>query len=230
MKWLIYVWEESLGPGPATSQARGASLYNRRLQRKFEVPAAHTRAASTTSAHLPSMPSRYLLLLSLCVACSDAVLLSPLRSSHPTRCASAHMESEMAYRKRMAESKDPSKPAEWNKAYSDLEKCCPKLVMGRLIGGNPEPDAIRAALQRAREVDLTDAELEPFEKVLDKIIENQQAADAQAKSMTAFVTGGEESDDSPSKKEQRKASEKTLAMNQARKDAYQAMQAQMPAE
>ena len=115
---------------------------------------------------------RIALALALLLARAGALRL-PLHA--PARCLSPRMESEMEYRKRMAESRDPSKSDEWNRAYARLEKLVPVIVFGKAIGPVDVP-ALRTAISDALKVGVEFEELSVYDNIAQAAAKGDEVA------------------------------------------------------
>ena len=80
-----------------------------------------------------------------------------------TRCSLVMDESEMAYLKRMADTKDASKSAEWNAAQAAMEKAAPIMVLGRPVG-EADLSALTSAISDALAAGVDYNDIRPFEK------------------------------------------------------------------
>ena len=81
----------------------------------------------------------------LFLASSDALLVGVAPKCAPIRI---FMESEMEYRKRMADTRDASKSIEWNAALAALDKITPPMVLGRPVTPIDIPALQSANLRR----------------------------------------------------------------------------------
>ena len=98
----------------------------------------------------------------LFLASSDALLVGVAPKCAPIRI---FMESEMEYRKRMADTRDASKSIEWNAALAALDKITPPMVLGRPVTPIDIP-ALQSAISDAMAAGVEYDEIAPFEKVL----------------------------------------------------------------
>ena len=101
--------------------------------------------------------------LSLFLASSDALLVGVAPKCAPIRIFME--ESEMEYRKRMADTRDASKSIEWNAALAALDKITPPMVLGRPVTPIDIP-ALQSAISDAMAAGVEYDEIAPFEKVL----------------------------------------------------------------
>ena len=124
---------------------------------------AITRPSKTPQKNVESMTrvAWCALLVLVDVEAFRPVLFRPV----PMRSRVVRMESEAAYRRRMAERRDASKSDEWNSAYAKLEKVVPVRAFGRAIG-EVDVELLRAAITDAAKAGVEYAELEEFDKIL----------------------------------------------------------------
>ena len=116
------------------------------------------------------------------------------------RASFLRMESELAYRRRMAEQKDNSKSIEWNQAYALVEKCTPVLVLGRPVGPF-NLTALDAAISNALDVGVEYEAIAEFDKVRIKLatdageaIELSPQAQAAAQAASAEMESWKQAD------------------------------------